>query len=199
MKLKLMIAGAILFLLTALSGIIVYQSNKIDNLNQDVKRKDYAVSQLESDNYSIKFKNKKEFEEYIKQGNTKLKKSIDSVSKAYNIKLKDFQKVINTNTVITLRDTVFLKSDGPTIKVDSLYYSPFSFENNCLSVGLKVISTDPKPNVKLEKLSAQNEAFSVVFKEKKKWWQIFKKRKLMMKTFDNCGKSSVKELEISKN
>ena len=180
-----------------LCGIIWFQNGRITQLNDSLTRTEYNMSQLESDNYSLTFK-KGELEDYIKQGNTKFKQDIDSVCNQYDIKIKDLNKVINTKTTITIRDTTYLPSDTVYIKDDSLYVLSFLKQNKCISASVKALTKDKFTKINFEFIEADNESYSFVHKQKKKWWQIFKKRKLMMTTVDNCGISQTKELEIQK-
>lgn len=191
MKLKL-ISGLIV---TILIGFIWIQKSQIEKLDEKLTRTEYNMSQLESENYSLVFK-KGELEDYIKQGNTKFKKDIDSVCNQYDIKIKDLNKIISTHTKTVVRDTTYLPSDTVYIKNDSLYVLSFSNKNKCISASVKALTKDPFTKINFELLEADNESYSFVHKQKKKWWQIFKKRKLMMTTIDNCGESQTKELEI---
>ena len=188
MKIKL-IGG---FIILILCSLIWFQSWRINELDESLTRTEYNMSQLESDNYSLTFK-KGELEDYIKQNNTKFKKDIDSVCKEYDIRIKDLNKVINTKTKIVERDTTYLPSDTVYIKDDSLYVLNFSKQNKCISASVKALTKDKFTKINFEFIEADNESYSFVHKQKKKWWQIFKKRKLMMTTVDNCGISQTKE------
>ena len=186
-----------ILILIILCGFVWFQANHIKNLNASLTRVNYNMSQLESDNYSLTFK-KGELEDYIKQGNTKFKQDIDSVCNQYDIKIKDLKKVINTKTTITVKDTVYVPTEVIKIENDSLYHSEFLFDSACLYVRGRVLSTDSLAQLIFDNLECDNESFSMVYKEKKKWWQWFKKRKLIMKTVSRCGETTVKELEVIK-
>lgn len=186
----------LLAIFLVVSGCFIYlQNDRINKLKSDLDRTSNNLLQAESDNYSLTFK-KGELEKYINYQNTKFKKDIDSVCEKYDIKIKHLQKVINNQTSIVIRDTTYLPAKEVESQNDSLYVLTFSNENNCISARVKAITKDPTTKLNFEELKSQNESFSLVYKEKKKWWQIFRKRKLMMKTVDNCGNSTVKELEV---
>lgn len=171
------------------------KQGKIDNLTEEINRKNEIVKNLESDNFSLTFK-KGELEEFIGTQNTQFKKDIDSVITAKNIEIKDLKKIINHKTSISVIDTVYLPSKEVEQKDDSLYVLKFSNENKCISASVEALTQDPNTKIKFEKLEAQNDSYYIVHKEKKKWWQIFKKRKLMITITDNCGITETKELEV---
>ena len=191
MKIKLVSVLIIILL----SICLYFQKNTIERLNNDLDRTEYNMSQLESENYSLTFK-KGELEDFINQKNTQFKRDIDSVCNQYDIKIKDLTKVINTKTETIVKDTVFVTGETVYVKDDSLHILRFKNENNCISASIIAHTTDPLTKVLFEELKSNNESFSMVHREKKKWWQLFKKRKLLMTTVDNCGTTSVKELEI---
>lgn len=168
----------------------LYQKNR--DLQKDVKQKDYNISQLESDNYSLNFK-KGELEKYIKQGNTEFKRRIDSITKAHDIKIKDLKKVTSTK-IETVIDTVLVPVETTINPVDSLYHSAFVMDSACFKIRGKVISNDSMPQIIFNQIGYKNEVMHFVYREPKKWWQIFKRRKLILKAINECGEISVKEL-----
>lgn len=191
MKLKL----GLLLTSIILSGLLFGVVQKNNDLKEEIAVKENNIKQLESDNYLLTFK-KGELEDYVKDLNTEFKRNIDSVTMEHNIRIKDIQKLINTKSVITLLDTVYLPGETVYIKEDNKYHYNFSMDSACFKMSGTVISNDPEPLVKLNSLSAEHETYSIYHREKKKWWQIFKRRKIIMETFDNCGHSTTKILEI---
>ncbi len=168
----------------------LYQANK--DLKTEIKQKEHNISQLESNNYSLTFK-KGELEDYIKEGNTEFKRKIDSITKAHNIKIKDLKKVISTQ-IKTSVDTVFVPVETIINLKDSLYHSAFSIDSACFKISGKVISKDQSPKLFFSKIGYENESMYFTYKEPKKWWQIFKRRKMMLKVVSECGEVTVKEL-----
>lgn len=171
--------------------------NKVGNLKEDIKRKDYSISQLESDNYSIEFK-KGELEKYIADQNTEFKKSIDSVLRANDIEVKRLKKIIRSTSKVTLVDTIYLDPKPVYIEDDTIYHLQFIMDSTCLSVSGRVFTTDSLATVSLDKVECNSEASLIAYWKKKKWWQWCKKKQLMVKMINNCGETTIKELEITK-
>lgn len=173
-----------------LSTIVIIRKNV--KLKAEIEQKANIIKQLEADNYSLTFK-KGELEEYIKEGNTRLKQKIDSVTKAYDIKLKDVKKVTVVK-VETRVDTIKVPVETSLSLADSLYHSEFSVDSACFKISGRIIGMDPMPALVFTKLGYENESYYVVYKEPKKWWQFFKKRKTMIKVFSKCGNVNIQEL-----
>ena len=190
MKIKTMLILTIALILMSASIRYLYQKNQ--ELKTEIKQKQSNINQLESDNYSLTFK-KGELEKYIKEGNTEFKRKIDSITSDYDIRIKDLKKVSLTK-ITTIVDTVFVPVETVINLSDNLYHSTFVMDTACIKISGKVISRDSTPQLIFSKIGYENEAMHFAYKEPKKWWQFFKRRKLLLKTVSECGEVSIKEL-----
>lgn len=190
---KILIGAAII--IAALSFIINIQNNKINNLQNDNKRQSENVSSLMEENSSIKLTTS-ELKRFIKHSESEHIIKIDSILTKHDIKVKELNKIISTKTTIVLKDTVYLVAESINVKNDSLYHLQFKHENNCISASVNAITKDPLTTINFNEIKSKNESHFIVYKEPKKWYQFFKKRKLIQKTINNCGETIIKELEI---
>lgn len=190
---KIYIIGAIV--LSLLCFTIKLQRDRIQDLNENLNRQTENVTSLIEESSSIQLTNK-ELKRIMKNSEAEFVRKIDSVTSENDIKIKHLKKIIASQTTVTVKDTVYLPAVDTISKVDSLYQLRFIRENNCISASVVVLTIDPSTLIQFEKLEAKNESYFMVYKENKKWWQIFKKRKLMQKTVNTCGETTIKELEI---
>lgn len=192
---KILLGGAIIFAL--LSSTVYLQQKRINDLKDDVDRQKENVVSLLEDNSNLELTSK-ELQKYIKDSESKFAKEIDSVTTAHNIKIKDLRKIIAAKTEVIIKDTVYLAPVDTVAKVDSLYHLRFQRENKCISVSAMAVTTDPSTKIMFEELSFKNEAYTMVYKKKKKWWQVFKKQEYVQKSVNSCGETTIKEIEILK-
>lgn len=173
---------------------IYYNKTKAQEVELEEKKNN--ISQLESDNYTLTFR-KGELEDYIKEGNTEHKRKIDSIATANNIKIKDLQNVISVLSNAKA-DTVPVYIEVPILLPDSTYSASFVVDTVCVGVKGRIISKDPFPKLIFDRIGFENETHHFKYKEPKKWWQIFKKRKTILKSVSKCGGVTYKELTEEK-
>jgi regulator of replication initiation timing len=181
--------------LLALGGIGTFQHSQIKKLREQLAETSLNLTEIESDNYSLTME-RDQFKEWLETQNTAQKQAMDSVLKAHDIKVKDLKKIIDTKTTITIHDTVYMEPVVVESPVDNYYKLHFQRYNECAAVNVSVWTKDATTTLSIDKLETTNQTYSVVYKEPKKWWQIFKKRKYRMETYSNCGETTIQEIEI---
>lgn len=187
----------LVFIFIGLASTVYFQRNSIKELNNEIDRhKENAIGLFE-ENKTISLK-QKELKQFIEDSESKFAKEIDSVTKANNIKVKHLNKIIQSKTTVTIRDTIYSEPKEVSKVDDSLYVLKFKRESDCISASVEAKTKDPFTVVRFTNISANNESYFIVYKKKKHWWQFFKKRKLMQKTVNRCGEVSIKELVIEK-
>lgn len=178
-----------------LASTIVIQQYRINNISEDRDRHAKNASSLMEDNSSINLTNK-ELKSYISDSESKFAKKIDSITKAHNIAIKDLGKITYVETSVLVTDTVYLPSTDTVKIVDRTYWLRFKNDSKCISATVMAKTKDPNTEVIFEKLKAQNETHVMVYKKKKKWWQLFKKREFIQKTVNSCGVTSYSEINL---
>lgn len=192
---KIKIIGVLIIL--SLLGIITYKENVIINIKKDRDTYKENTKSLLEHNSSINLTNK-DLLEFIKNSESKFAQEIDSVTKKYDIKIKHLQKLIQIKNEVTEKDPFYLPPVEVIHKPDSTYILKYIRESECFKIEIEAITKDKNTLIKFNKIQSNSESYFLVYKEKKPWWKIFKKRKLMQKTVNNCGEVSIKELEIIK-
>lgn len=175
--------------------LIHNQRIKIESLEHTLHTQKVNVRGLMEENSSIKL-SYKELNEYVSTSENKFARDIDSITRENDIKLKNLQKLTQVKTIIEIRDTVEVEAKSIIANKDSTYNLSFSKENNCINAEIIAITKDPNTKVIFDRIEANSEGYTIVYKENKKWWQLFKKRKIFYKTVNNCGETVIKEVEV---
>jgi len=194
LKVGLML-NKILFGVCILFGIGFFISYTNWQSNKDrADRTELAYKQSENENVSIKLK----FDELKKSTSDRIKYISDSL----DIKYKKIQKyvTINTNDTIIVHDTVYSEMN----KIDSNVYE-FIKDTACFNVTALVKMNGNIPSISFPKLIYDNNTEYIVYNEKEirkflfiKWRRIFGKGHSKLEVINECGKSTVQEIEIIK-
>jgi predicted nuclease with TOPRIM domain len=184
-------------IISSLAGLVYVLKNELSETKEQLEKTTTNFKQLESDNYSLEL-SKKELTDYIGDLNTQFKQEIDSVTKANDIKLKDIKQLVNNKTVVNIIDTVFMAAEEVKVENDSLYKLKFTVDSACYKAVIYALTKDQSTTVNLHELETENNSYFIVHYEKKPWWKLFKKRKLLITTVSDCGTSETKVINITK-
>jgi predicted nuclease with TOPRIM domain len=186
-----------ILIISSLTGLVYVLKNELSETKEQLEKTTTNFKQLESDNYTLEL-SKKELTDYIGDLNTQFKQEIDSVTKAHDIKLKDIKQLVNNKTVVSIIDTVFMPAEEVKVENDSLYKLKFTVDSACYKAVIYALTKDQSTTVNLHELETENNSYYIVHYEKKPWWRLFKKRKLLITTVNDCGTSETKVINITK-
>jgi len=170
------------FVIRGYQNIILDQKNDIERLQSNSYQKDMQISELNLTVDEIKTEREK--------GNIKIMK-LDSILKKNNAKLKQLQRVINTDIIIIEKDTVYLPGDTVYEFKTGLYKTNFSDNRGCIQIDGFILSTDSFPVIAITRKEATINVYDI--KINRRWWQFWKPKKQRI-IDSNCGEVRVLEI-----
>ncbi len=179
----------LLLIVATLTIGMFYRANvalKVDNarISENFVQKDKQVSQL---NLSV---------DEFKELNTKASNKIDSLLKVTKLKPRDLKQATSIETQYIDTGSVHIIYLPAIEQVNKMFAIPVSVTSLCWGMKGFITSIDTTAKLEITERTASNSTQILITKRKKfLWWTI---RKESIRAFNECGESTVTQINIVK-
>lgn len=189
-------------LVLILFGFLIYTLTKsVFELKQELEQSKTNLIEIQNENSNLVFKNG-ELKDFLKVQNSKEKRIIDSIARAYNIKLKQIKQaqvahISYVDTTFHVIDSTFITYKEVEILKDSSYVIPFAVNKDCYNINGEIFSRDSCSTIGLNRVEFMDDIVRIKYK-KKKWyefWKWFCKPKPEYITIGRCSNVEFKNFE----
>ena len=185
-----------------LFGCIIYTlTRNVVELKQELKQSKSNLIEIQNENSNLLFKNG-ELKEFLEIQNSREKRLIDSLARAYNIKLKQIKQaqvahIHYIDTTFHIIDSTVITYKEVEVLSDTSYVIPFEVNKDCYNIDGEIYSRDSTSTLGLNKVEFTDDIVRIKYK-KKKWyefWKWFCKPKPEYITIGRCSNVEFKNFE----
>jgi hypothetical protein len=187
-----LLAGLIVLLVAAAGSAVVYQQKyQKQKANRERLEENQAQLLKEKANYILIKQSLDEFKATISA-------RVDSVLRADRIKPKQVERIVERH--FYYRDTSYVTHVPDPVVVDNTTIYPFTDLKDCFTIRGFMELRDAKPAVTITDRKFENSSVDIAYIEReKKFLGIrFGRWKGRLKTINQCGATTTKEIEIVK-